>query len=105
MKTNKKYIMIVTAEDGRYGKPGYGLDFFEDNPWEGRLNDIVFGDNLDELKISSDGESNEGLFYMLYAMESKDEIAVGTKIGYGTVDWDAIEEEIWEYELQKHIEA
>jgi hypothetical protein len=28
MKTNKKYIMIVTAEDERYGNPGYGLDFF-----------------------------------------------------------------------------
>ena len=45
MKTNKKYVMIVTAEDERYGNPGYGLDFFADNPWEGILNDIVFGNN------------------------------------------------------------
>ena len=41
MKTNKKYIMIVTAEDERYGNPRYGLGFFADNPWEGILNDIV----------------------------------------------------------------
>lgn len=102
MKTNKKYIMIVTAEDERYGKPGYGLDFFANNPWEGILNDIVFGDNLAELMISSDGEDNEGLFYMLYAMESEpDAIASGTKIGSGAVDWSVIEEEIQEYESQK----
>jgi hypothetical protein len=101
MKTNKKYIMIVTAEDERYGNPGYGLDFFADNPWEGILNDIVFGNNLGELMISSDGEDNEGLFYVLYAMESQDGISIGIKIGSGTVDWDAIEEEIQEYESQK----
>lgn len=51
--------------------------------------------------ISSDGENNEGLFYVLYAMESQDGISIGTKIGSGTVDWNAIEEEIQEYESQK----
>lgn len=101
MKTNKKYIMIVTAEDERYGNPRYGLGFFADNPWEGILNDIVFGNNLGELMISSDGEDNEGLFYVLYAMESQDGISVGTQIGSGTVEWNAIEEEIQEYESQK----
>ena len=28
MKIDKKYVMIVTAEDERYGTAGYGLDFF-----------------------------------------------------------------------------
>lgn len=101
MKTNKKYIMIVTAEDERYGNPGYGLDFFADNPWEGILNDIVFGNNLGELMISSDGEDNEGLFYVLYAIETVNGISTGRKIGIGTVDWSAIEDEIQKYESQK----
>lgn len=28
MKIDKKYVMIVMAEDERYGTAGYGLDFF-----------------------------------------------------------------------------
>lgn len=100
MKTNKKYIMIVTAEDERYGD-GYDLGFFSDHPWEGILNDIVLGDNLSELMISSDGEDNEGLFYVLYAIETVNGISTGRKIGIGTVDGSAIEEEIQEYESQK----
>ena len=64
-------------------------------------NDIVFGNNLGELMISSDGEDNEGLFYVLYAMEGQNGVSIGTKIGSGTVEWNAIEEEIQEYESQK----
>lgn len=45
--------------------------------------------------VSSDGESNEGLFYLLYRMKKNDSgISTGIKIGSGTVDWSAIEEEI-----------
>lgn len=29
MKIDKKYVMIVTAEDERYGTAGYGLDFLQ----------------------------------------------------------------------------
>ena len=95
MKIDKKYVMIVTAEDERYGTAGYGLDFFANSPAEGILNDIVYGDNLEELMVSSDGESNEGLFYLLYRMKKNDSgISTGIKIGSGTVDWSAIEEEI-----------
>lgn len=32
MKMNKKYVMIVTSEDERYGRNGVQLDFFWDNP-------------------------------------------------------------------------
>lgn len=52
MKIDKKYVMIVTAEDERYGTAGYGLDFFANSPAEGILNDIVYGDDLDELMVS-----------------------------------------------------
>lgn len=94
MKTNKKYTMIVTEEDERYGRE-VQLDFFVDNPWEGLLSDIVFGDTIDELGQSSDGHDNEGLFYMLYAND------IGKRIGSGIVDWDNIQEDIKEYERVK----
>lgn len=85
MKIDKKYVMIVTAEDERYGTAGYGLDFFANSPAEGILNDIVYGDDLDELMVSSDGESNEGLFYLLYRMKKNESgISTGIKIGSGT---------------------
>lgn len=32
MNTNKKYVMIVTSADERYGRNGIQLDFFWDNP-------------------------------------------------------------------------
>lgn len=91
MRTDKKYTMIVTQEDERYGKEKQ-LDFYSDNPWEGDLSDIVFGDTIEELSKSSDGHDNEGLFYILYANDS------GKRIGSGTVDYDSIQEEIEEYE-------
>lgn len=91
MRTDKKYTMIVTQKDERYGKEKQ-LDFYSDNPWEGDLSDIVFGDTIEELSKSSDGHDNEGLFYILYANDS------GKRIGSGTVDYDSIQEEIEEYE-------
>lgn len=84
--------MIVTAEDERYGTAGYGLDFFANSPAEGILNDIVYGDDLDELMVSSDGESNEGLFYLLYRMKKNESgISTGIKIGSGTNEYDFID--------------
>lgn len=106
MKThNKKYCMIVYAEDERYGN-GYGLEYFSNNPAEGILNDIVFGDNVDELKNSSDGHDNEGLFYILYKLSKNGyRVETGKKISYGTVDWSSIEEEIEETEItEKQIQ-
>ena len=96
MKTNKKYTMIVTEEDARYGRE-VQLDFFVDKPWEGLLSDIVFGDTIDELGQSGDGHDNEGLFYMLYANDT------GKRIGSGIVDWDSIQEDIEEYERAKCV--
>ena len=40
MKTDKKYMMIVTEEDDRYDtEDGYDCDFYADHPWEGNLID------------------------------------------------------------------
>lgn len=71
---------------------GYDCDFYADHPWEGNLIDIVYGNNIDELR--GNGE-NEGMFYMLYLAEN------GERIGYGCVDFDTIEETISRYELEK----
>ena len=98
-QTDKKYLMIVYQEDERYGTKGYGLDFFIDNPAEGILSDMVFGNTADDLMISSDGESNEGLQYILYAIED----GLGWRIGSGTMDYDVILEEIGEYEKKKRL--
>lgn len=46
------------------------------------------GDNVKELMISSDGHSNEGLFYVLYSAVD------GTMISYGIIDFAAITNEI-----------
>ena len=84
----KKYTMIVFEEDERYGKDGFRLEFYANNPAEGLLSDIVQGDNLEELMYSSDGLDNEGLFYLLYENET------GKRIGFGMVDFIAIGEDI-----------
>lgn len=84
----KKYTMIVFEEDERYGKDGFRLEFYANNPAEGLLSDIVQGDNLEELMYSSDGLDNEGLFYLLYENET------GKRIGLGMVDFVAIGEDI-----------
>lgn len=96
-KTDKKYLLMVYEEDERYGTEGYGLDFFIDNPAEGILSDMVWGDSAKELMNSSDGEDNEGLQYILYAIQGK----LGRRIGSGTMDYDVISEEIGEYEKVK----
>ena len=93
MKKDKKYVMIVTEEDERYdSENGKQLDFYSNNPFEGLLSDIVYGDNVDELRKSEEGHSNEGLFYVLYSTSD------GKRIGSGSVDFDAIQEEIKTYE-------
>ena len=87
MITDKKYTMIVTEENNNHN-----LSFYANNPWEGNLSDITYGNNIDELMQSSDGLDNEGLFYMLY--ENK----TGKRIGSEVVEYSVIQEEIEEYE-------
>ena len=76
----KKYTLIVTEKapvkdpkDARYGI----LTYFTNNPWEGKLKDIVYGDDAEELTADLEGED---LFYQLYNNTS------GKRIGYGSVD-------------------
>lgn len=88
---NKKYVMIITSEDERYHSGEVGLDFFTNNPWEGTLEEIVFGDNSDELY--GDGK-NEGLFYQLYETDT------GERIGRGIFEPDSLTEEIEQWEKE-----
>lgn len=44
MKTKKKYLMLVFEENS-----DKSLEFYSDNPYRGRLSDIVYGDNVKEL--------------------------------------------------------
>lgn len=96
MNTEKKYVMIVTSEDERYGHDGIQLDFFWDNPWEGLLVDIVYGDSYDELFGNGD---YEGLFYQLYSTET------GERIGYGELDPNSPREEVEEFEKNKENDS
>lgn len=81
----KKYTMIITAEDERYEDGEKQLDFFGENPWEGRLEAVVFGDSVEELFGNHD---YEGLFYQLYITET------GERIGYGILTYDALMDDI-----------
>lgn len=93
MENNKyKYVMIVTSEDERYENGEKGLDYFGDHPWEGTLEEIVFGNSFDELY--GDGR-NEGLFQQTYEMET------GKRLSYGFLDPETPREEIEEYEKNK----
>ena len=93
---NKKYVMIITSEDERYGRE-VQLDFFAGHPWEGRFECSIDGDSFEDLKENCIWHDVEGLFYQLY--ENKN----GNRIGYGSVDYDRIEEEIAEYEKTNKI--
>ena len=90
-----KYTMIVTEEDERYTNKEKGLSFFAENPWEGCLNSIVYGDTADELMTKA--AKAEGLFYQLY--ESK----TGKLVGRGVVSIDALDDDISEYEKSSII--
>lgn len=90
-----KYTMIVTEEDERYANKEKGLSFFAENPWEGCLNSIVYGDTADEL--ITEAAKTEGLFYQLY--ESK----TGKLVGRGVVSIDALGDDISEYEKSSII--
>lgn len=94
MVFESKYIMIVTSEDERYNngkEDSKGLDFFADSPWEGVFECILVGDNAGEL-IDAD---SEGLFYQLYEMEN------GKRIGYGTLSYNALKNDIEEHKRKR----
>lgn len=96
MNINKKYVMIVTSEDERYRRNGIQLDFFWDNPWEGRLEDVVFGDSYEELTCNG---KYEGLFQQTYDIET------GTRLSYGGIDNLTPKEEIEEWEMIKKLKV
>lgn len=94
MNTDKKYVMIVTSEDERYGRNDVQLDFFCDDPWEGILEAVVFGDTYEEL---SQNGKYEGLFQQTYEMKT------GRRISYGVIDDLTPKEEIEELEEKEKL--
>ena len=93
MGDNKyKYVMIITSEDERYESGEKNLSYFGDHPWEGILEEIVFGNSFDDLY--GDGR-NEGLFQQTHEMET------GRRLSYGFLDPETPREEIEEYENNK----
>ena len=68
MLTKGDYIMLVFKEDERYPKDAY-LSMYANDPAEGHLSDIVFGNSATELMEHGDGADNEGLF--IFSIESK----------------------------------
>lgn len=86
MKFDKRYVMIVTAEDDRYGTSGHWLDYWLNNPWDGELVDIIQADNVAELDFEINEQGYEGMFYFLYDM------GIGRMISYGCIDGSYIDE-------------
>ena len=91
MKTNYKYVMIVTSEDDRYtgNADGLQLEHWADNPWDGAFVGIATGDTCEDLLEELDCE---GLFYQLFDTQR------GVRLGYGIIDADSISEDIVWYE-------
>lgn len=90
MNEEYKYCLIVTSEDERYPKEK-GLDFFMNNPWEGLLQHVLYGNNPEDFLKQED---IEGLFYQLY------ETVNGKRIGAGTICYDFLKENIQEWEKE-----
>lgn len=91
MKTNYKYVMIVTSEDDRYtgNADGLQLEHWADNPWDGAFVGIATGDTCEDLLEELDCE---GLFYQLFDTQC------GARLGYGIIDAASISEDIVWYE-------
>lgn len=84
-----KYTMIVTEEDERYANKEKGLSFFAENPWEGCLNSIVYGDTADEL--ITEAAKTEGLFYQLLFLISAKISTILILISCSQIDKNGIE--------------
>lgn len=86
MKLEKRYVMIVTAEDDRYGSNGYQLDYWANNPWDGDLIGIIQANDAAELESQINEEDYEGLFYVLYDRK------IRRMIGNGCIDGSYVNE-------------
>lgn len=83
-----KYMMIITEEDDNNlpeEMQGQELAYFADNPWQGRVVGVYWGDTAEELLDKSDAE---GLFYQLY--RAKD----FKRLGYGICDLDSLKDDM-----------
>lgn len=92
IRNNKRYMIIITSEDDRYtaDDEGYNLWYWEDHPYDGVLEDVVFVDTADELFDKY--PQHEGLFYQTYDLNT------GKRIAYGAIEFNMIAEELEENE-------
>lgn len=104
MLTKGDYIMLVFEEDERYPKEA-SLSFYANDPAEGHLSDIVFGNSAAELMEHGDGADNEGLFYIFYRIEGQTDskYPFGRRIGSGVLNFDALCEDIDLYEKERGV--
>ena len=98
VKTNYKYVMIVTSEDDRYtgNASGLQLGHWANSPWDGTFVGITTGDTTEDL---FEGMDCEGLFYQLF------DAHCGTRLGYGIIDGASISEDIVWYESSSNLVA
>lgn len=87
IERNDGFVIIVTCESELYDSGKVTLDYFSDNPWEGMLVAVLYIESADDIPM----DEYEGLFYQLYNVKD------GKRIGYGTIDYDSIDENIHFY--------
>lgn len=78
------FVIIVTCENELYDSGKVTLDYFSENPWEGMLVAVLYIESANDLPM----DEYEGLFYQLYRVSD------GKRIGYGTINFESIEENI-----------
>lgn len=91
---DKKYTVIITTEDERYARGEVQLNFYGDQPWEGRLLCVLHADTVEELYKLAEQEDVEGLFYQAYENE------YGNRIGYGIFESYYPKTDIEEFEAK-----
>lgn len=84
----KKYCCIITSEKDKC------LDFYAENPWEGKLEAVVYFDTVAEWELHLG--QYEGLFYQLYENQSEE------RFSYGIIDSCYPTEDIKERDAIEH---
>ena len=90
---DKKYVMVVTSANDLYNDERGNLGFLASKPWEGGFDSICVGNNADEIKHLN----SAGFFYHLYENRN------GERIGYGVLSYNALKNNIEEYEKRLKV--
>lgn len=90
---DKKYVMVVTSANDLYNDERGNLGSLASKPWEGGFDSICVGNNADEIMHLNAA----GFFYQLY------ENRYGERIGYGVLSYNALKNNIEEYEKRLKV--